>query len=340
MDNLDAANDDGPGELAGLRKEFRGFRIWREITGDRVRYVARSQFPGLNPHTVVTADAAELRAALEPAREAALVPLSTTTASIARIYDYLLGGKDNHAADRAAAARILETFPEAGQIAQANRAFQARAILHAARQGIGQFLDLGAGLPASPSTHEAARRLSPAARVVYVDCDELVLAHARALLAVDEQIAVVGGDIRDPGGLLADPALTGLIDLAEPVCVLLVSVLHFMSADEADAVVAAFRDWMAPGSCLVISAGTSTGTDPQVITALQEAYRGTALVTGRSEAAIAAWFSGLTLARPGLVDVWAWRPDSLPRPARPPSMRVRFLGGVARKPRRSVPWQP
>jgi len=97
MDNLEAANDDGPGELAGLREEFRGFRIWREITGDRVRYVARSQFPGLNPHTVVTADAAELRAALEPAREAALVPFSTTTASIARIYDYLLGGKDNYA---------------------------------------------------------------------------------------------------------------------------------------------------------------------------------------------------------------------------------------------------
>jgi S-adenosyl methyltransferase len=141
--------------------------------------------------------------------------------------------------------------------------------------------------------------------------------------------------------ILSSPALTGLIDLAEPVCVLLVSVLHFLRAGEADAAVVAYRDRIAPGSYLVISAGTSTGTDPQLIAALQDAYRQTAPVTGRTEAEIAAWFDGLTLARPGLTDVQAWRPDSLPRAVQLPSSRARFLAGVARKSQSTgAGWQP
>ena len=129
--------------------------------------------------------------------------------------------------------------------------------------------------------------------------------------------------------------------LTWPVCLLLVSALHFIRAGEADAAVVAYRDRIAPGSYLVISAGTSTGTDPQLIAALQDAYSQTAPVTGRTEAEIAAWFDGLTLARPGLTDVQAWRPDSLPRAARLPSSRARFLAGVARKPQPTGSgWQP
>ena len=143
---------------------------------------------------------------------------------------------------------------------------------------------------------------------------------------------MVAGDIANPAAVLADPALTSLIDLTEPVGMLLASVLHFLPADQADTAVAAFREQMAPGSYLVISAGTATGTDPALVRSLQAAYHGTAPVTGRTEPEIAAWFDGLTLARPGLANVWAWRPASLPCQAQTWQARARFLGGVARKP--------
>jgi O-methyltransferase involved in polyketide biosynthesis len=328
-----------PDDLSPLREQFPQFRIWREVIGKRLRYVARSLHGQGSPHTVVTADLDELRATLELARAAepgpptdvTLIPFSTVTPNIARIYDYLLDGKDHYPADRVAARKILSEFPEAALIAQANRAFQTRAVRHAACQGIRQFIDLGAGLPTSPTTHESARAVSPGARVAYVDRDELVLTHARALLGVDDGITVVAGDIRDPTAVLASPALTGLIDMAEPVCILLVSILHFLSAQEADAAVAAFRERMATGSYLVISAGTSTGTDPELIRCLRSAYGEAALITGRTETEIAAWFDGLSLARPGLTDVWGWRPDNFRQPKQPPSPRVRFLAGVARK---------
>jgi hypothetical protein len=122
---------------------------------------------------------------------------------------------------------------------------------------------------------------------------------------------------------------------------LLVSVLHFLTPAEADAAVAAYRNRIVPGSYLVISAGTSTGTDPRLIATFRDAYAQTTRVTGRSEAEIAAWFDGLTLARPGLTDVQGWRPDSLPRTVGAVSSRARFLAGVARKPApASTGWQP
>ena len=248
--------------------------------------------------------------------------------NVARMYDYMLGGKDNFEADRAAADSVTDRFPEVAEVVRANRAFLARAVRHVAQQGVTQFIDAGAGLPASPNVHEIAREEAPDARVVYVDHDPVVLTHARALLAVDDNVGVVAGDIRDPARMLADPALTRLIDAGEPVCVLLVSVLHFLAAADADEAVAAFRRWMAPGSYLVISAGTCTGTDPELLRQLQAAYGDTAPVTGRTAAEIEAWFDGFSLARPGVVDVWAWRPDSIQRPAQ---SRARILAGVGRK---------
>jgi S-adenosyl methyltransferase len=329
-----------PDPLPGLRSDFPAFRIWREDVRGRVRYIACRQRRDLHPYAIVTDDPEELRAALAPAGETGLVPLSTETPSIARVYNLLLGGKDHYAADRAMVGPVLDRFPEVTPITRANRAFQALAIRYAAGQGIAQFIDLGAGLPITPSTHETAREIVPAARVAYVDRDQMVLAHARARLAADDQIAVVAADIRDPAGVLADPALTSVIDLAKPVAVLLAAVLHFLPACEADAAVTAFRAAMAPGSYLVISAGTCTGTDPELIRSLQTAYRGTAQVTGRTEAEILAWFDGLTLAAPGLTEVWAWRPDCPPHLVRPPSARVRFLAGVACKPAPNRRWLP
>jgi O-methyltransferase involved in polyketide biosynthesis len=260
-----------------------------------------------------------------------MVPFSTAQPNIARMYDYWLQGKDHYPADRAAALGVMEKFPEVAIIAQANRAFLARAVRHVAKQGVTQFIDLGAGLPTSPNIHEVARGIIPDARVCYVDNDELILAHARALLEVDHHVTVAAGDLRAPGATLASPAIASLIDATMPVCVLLVSVLHFLTPDEADAAVAAVRRWVAPGSYLVISAGTSTGTDPELITSLREAYAGTVPVSGRTAEEIAAWFDGFTLARPGLTDVRDWR-SSGPRPVSVIGpQRVRFLAGVGRK---------
>jgi hypothetical protein len=161
-----------------------------------------------------------------------------------------------------------------------------------------------------PATHDTARAICPDARVAYVDHDELVIAHARALLAIDGNIAVIPADLRDAGAVLTDPALLQVIDLEQPVCVRLVSVLHFLRPRPADLAVAAYRQAIAPGSHLVISAGTSTGTCPELIRTLHAVYRHTAPVTGRSQSDITAWFTGLTLTPPGLADVRDWQPDT------------------------------
>ena len=320
-------------QLAALRDEFPGFRIWRETIGDRMRYIARGAGLGISPHTVVTDELGELRAALggDAGQQAAAEPFETQAPNIARVYNYWLGGKDHHAADREAADSVLADFPEVTLVARANRDFVTRAVRHVAGQGIVQFIDVGAGLPAAPAVHESAQQIAPDARVAYVDNDPLVLAHARALLAGGPGVAVVNGDMRDPEAILGSRALRGLIDLDQPVCVLLASVLHFLPADQADATVAALRNRMSPGSYLIISAGTSTGTDPRLIRCLQSAYAHTAPVTGRTADEIAAWFEGFSLARPGLVDVWTWRPSGPQRVPRPEMTRARFLAGVGRK---------
>ena len=228
-------------DLAVLQADYPGYRIWREITPGRDRYVVRSLLPGLSPHTVVTDDLGELRDLLQPAGGPDLAAFTTARANIARMYAHWLGGKDSFEADRAAADAILTRFPEVADVARANRAFLARAVRHVARQGVRQFIDIGAGLPASPNVHEVAREQVPDARVVYIDRDPVVLTHARALLAVDDNIGVVAGDIRDPARALASLALARVIDPGEPVCVLLGSVLHFLAAEEADEAVTAFR---------------------------------------------------------------------------------------------------
>lgn len=267
-------------ELACLREQFPGFRIWREETWGRTKYIARSQQAGLNPHTVVTGDLGELRTALGAAPEPPGQPSGSGGPSIARVYDRWLGGKDNYQADRYAADTVAAQFPEVALVARANRQFVARAVAHVAFRGITQFIDVGTGLPAMPSVDAIARKTQPGARVAYVDNDPVVLCHARALLAGRPGVAVVAGDLRQPGAILGSPDLRGLIDLRQPVCVILASVLHFVTAPEADAAVAAFTAAMAPGSYLICSAGTSTGTSPALIARLQAAYQATTVVTG------------------------------------------------------------
>jgi O-methyltransferase involved in polyketide biosynthesis len=236
----------------------------------------------------------------------------------ARIYDYLLGGKDNFAADREAAEKLAEALPDAALVARANRAFLAAAVRQVAGLGISQFVDVGAGLPTTPNVHDTARRAVPDARVAYVDNDPVVVTHARALLATDDKVTVVRADARDYQAIVSAPELAGFIDPAQPVCVLFVSMLHFMVADEADALVAAFRDWMAPGSYMIISVGVSNERNIPKHDRVQEAYGSRMTLSGRSADEIAALFGDFDVVPPGLLPVTEWPVDA---PDGPPVLR-------------------
>jgi len=254
--------------------------------------------------------------------------------NVARIYDYLLGGKDHFAVDRQAAQRLIAALPNAAAVARANRTFLAAAVRHAAREGIRQYLDIGAGLPTSPSVHECARAIIPCARVAYVDKDPVAVAHAQALLATGDGVIATEGDVREPEAILADPALAGVIDMTEPVCVLLVSMLHFLTADEADMIVGTFRQRMVPGSYLIISQGNASSVPREGV---QNAYGSDITLTGRPAAEIAAYFDGFDLVPPGLVPVAEWpaaQPGAWPPPrqrAQSTSPQAGMLAGVGRK---------
>ena len=254
----------------------------------------------------------------------------------ARVYDYLLGGKDNFAADRDAADRLVEALPDAAKVAKANREFLAAAVRYVASQGVGQYVDIGAGLPTSPNVHECAREAVPDARVAYVDNDPLVVTHARALLATDDKVTVVNRDAREYKAILSAPELAALIDPAEPVCVLFVSMLHFLPADEADAAVAAFRERMAPGSYLVISAGHGNDRSNPVRGQIQAAYGSGTVLTGRTAAEFAAYFGDFDLMPPGIVPVTEWPAEmtDTPQPALrlvPAPVAAGMLAGIGRK---------
>jgi hypothetical protein len=323
--------------LRQVRREFPQFEIWREAVLDRPRFIARAQGLGIRPHTVVTADLAELRDALagEPAGRPEPGGAGRGP-NIARVYSYLAWGKDHGPADRAAADSLLARFPEARRIAKANREFVTSAVARAAAGGIGTFVDIGAGLPSPLNVHQVARLVNPAAVTCYADCDPLVVSDACALLAGEPRVSAVLGDLRDPAALLADPAVAAALDRRWPDCLILASVLHFLTAAQADAAVAALTQAAAGGSYLIVLAGTSTGTDPALLDCLRQAYAGTSVITARPEARIAAWLHGWELLPPGLADVRDWHTGGLPRlDAAPPS--ARFLAALARKPHPAMP---
>jgi hypothetical protein len=249
-------------------------------------------------------------------------------ANPARIYDYLLGGKDNYAADRLAAQRAIAAIPEIRKVAKANRRFLVRAVRFAAEQSITQFIDLGTGFPTSPNVHEVARGTCPHAKIIYVDNDPVVTAHNRALRATVPGVVAIKGDIRDPDEVLANRELTGLIDFTVPVAVLFVAVLHFIRPEEDPArIVAAFAERMAAGSYLVVSHGVSDDTDPGAVAGIAEAYgRSGVTLVPRTVAEVGSWFGGFELIRPGLVDVTQWYPGQTAKPG-----PVRVVAGAGRR---------
>jgi hypothetical protein len=233
------------------------------------------------------------------------------TPNVARMYDYLLGGKDNFAADRAAVLEVVRHAPDTPFMARENRRFLGRAGRFLAESGIRQFIDIGSGLPTQGNVHEIAHRVAPDARVVYVDEEPLVLTHGQALLANIPGVAVIRGDARRPGDILDHPELRELIDFDRPIAVLMLAVLHFIGdVDDPPGVVARLRAAMAPGSYLAVSHVTADfDADRRVRYAGAVYEKATYQITLRSHTEIMRLFDGFELVEPGLTTLSLWRPD-------------------------------
>jgi hypothetical protein len=247
------------------------------------------------------------------ARKVGPLPFDTTKAHQARSYDYYLGGKDNYAADRDAVDEQMKIVPNLGFTMRANRAFLGRAVRYLAGEaGIRQFLDIGTGIPAAGNVHEVAQAIAPESRVVYVDYDPVVLAHARALLDSSEVGATeyIDADLRDTGTILSQAG--NLLDFAKPVAVTLISILHaILDADDPHAIVARIMDAVPSGSYLAISHFGQELLPPEALEALMDSIRRTSLqrYTSRTREEVARFFDGTDLVEPGLVPVEEWRLD-------------------------------
>jgi hypothetical protein len=240
-------------------------------------------------------------------------PFDTSVANQARIYDYLLGGKDNYAADRAAVDAVLKVAPELGFTARANRAFLGRVVRYlTAEAGIRQFLDIGTGIPTAGNTHQVAQAVAPESRVVYVDYDPVVLAHARALLTSHKAGATeyVDADLRDTPAILGHAAR--LLDFTKPVAVTLLMVLHVIpDSDDPHALVAKVMDALPSGSYLAVSHLGSDLLDQEAKQGFENIVSRSAQqqYIGRSRAEMLRFFEGTDLIEPGLARVEEWHPD-------------------------------
>jgi hypothetical protein len=258
--------------------------------------------------------------------------VETSVPQSARIWNYWLGGRDNYPVDRAVGDQFREAFPGIVDVARGQRGFLTRAVRHlAGAAGVRQFLDIGTGLPTADNTHEVAQRVAPDARIVYVDNDPLVLAHARALLTSTPQGATsyVEADLRDPDTILKEAART--LDLGRPTALMLMGVMgHITDDQEAQAIVRRLLAGLPSGSYLALSDGTDT--DPAGVEA-QERYNQSGAVPYRlrSPGRIAAFFEGLELVEPGVVSCPRWRPEPAEGAGGLPA-EVAAFGGVGRKP--------
>jgi hypothetical protein len=269
------------------------------------------------------------------ASEAPVPEIDTSRPHSARMYDYWLGGKDHFTADREAADRVLAAFPSMRTAARENRAFLGRAVRYlAAEAGIRQFLDIGTGLPTTGNVHEIAQSVAPSSRVVYVDNDPLVLAHAQALLTSgpEGRTAYIHADLRQPDKILIHPVIRDVLDFTQPVALMLVAILHLIPDEDKPAgIVAALLDALPSGSYFVASHATAEH-DPSAAAAGADTARkaGVSFHLRDSGDFARLAFPGLQLVPPGVVLVSEWRPEGTE--PRPTPAEVGWYGGVARKP--------
>jgi S-adenosyl methyltransferase len=248
----------------------------------------------------------------------------------ARVYDYLLGGMANFAKDREFADHLTQIAPEAAKIAQANRAFLRRAVKYCLDNGIRQFLDIGSGIPTAGNVHEIAQRTEPSATVVYVDIEPVAVAHTELMLADNDNADVVRGNLLEPDTLLSSAPARRLLNLDEPIAVLMVAVLHFLDDDtKPHAAVTHYIDAIAPGSYLVLSHIAAENTDEQA--QARNLYQNNAVpILGRTREQLATFFNGTEILAPGIVWTPQWHPDTYDDVTEP--KRSKGFAAVGRKP--------
>lgn len=259
--------------------------------------------------------------------------IDTGRAHSARVYDYILGGKDHYPVDVEAAEAMVAEWPSMPVSMRQNRQFMNRVVRHLAQEeGIGQFLDIGTGLPTSPNLHEVVQEVRPDASIVYVDNDPIVLAHAAALLtsAPEGRTVYLDADIREPGGILESPEFREVLDLREPVALTVIAMLQFIAPPHDHDLIQRLLEPLPSGSFLALS--TVTGDfAPEEIDRVMDQYRSRGIpVVSRTEAQVAALFDGLELVEPGLTQVHRWRPTADQENV--DNRQVGMYGAVARKP--------
>lgn len=248
--------------------------------------------------------------------------LDITVPNAARIYDYLLGGKDHFDADRKAADHLISLVPAVPAQVRENRGFLRRAVRYVASQGVDQFLDVGAGLPTQDAVHEVAHEVSPGARVAYVDYDPMVVLHGNALLTEPDCSIAARGDVRDPAAILADPKITAHLDFRRPVAVVLAAVMHFVDdASDPYSMVARFRDALAPGSYLILSHVTRDNISDDLAKQAVRLYDdASAPLFPRTREQVTRFFDGFEIVPPGIVHDSDWPSDTSDHHDNPPRL--------------------
>lgn len=231
--------------------------------------------------------------------------------SVARMYDYFLGGSHNFAVDREAARQIMAVAPDAPMIAHANRAFLRRAVRFLVESGVRQFLDIGSGIPTVGNVHEIAQRLAPESRVMYVDIDPVAVAYSREILTGNDRAGIIQEDLRQPERILNHPDVRKLLDFRQPIAVMIVAVLHFIpDSDDPAGIVATLRDAIPPGSFLALSQVNEEGREEEADQVKSVYHNTDSSLHPRTRAELARFFAGFDLVEPGVVWAPEWRPET------------------------------
>jgi hypothetical protein len=257
--------------------------------------------------------------------------IDTSRPHPARMYDYYLGGKDNYEVDREAAEQVIKLVPDAPASARANRAFMHRAVRTVVSGGIRQIIDIGTGIPTSPNTHEVAREIDPEIKVAYVDNDPIVSVHAGAKLTNTGNTGFVLADLRDPQAILDHEVIRGLIDFDQPVALMLISVVHFVTHEEDPVgIIATLSEAFPAGSALIVTHATADLRRQEHGDARNVYKSATVPLTTRTQQEVEGLFRDFDLVEPGVVQLPLWRPDG-PQPTEDELERVHIYGGVGYK---------